>query len=74
VEVTALIRATHPWAYRSGEWAKLTGTAALPGFPEGDRPCYLVTFSDGDADWWPVHDSTEPVSFGYEFLMTGPET
>lgn len=58
-----LIRATHPDAFRSGSWARLAGTAELPGFPEGDRCCYLVEFPDGVTDFWAV-DAAE---YGYEF-------
>lgn len=61
--MTKLIRATHRYAFRSGQWARLRGTAALPGFPEGDRECYLVEFPDGVTDFWPVGDNRH----GYEF-------
>lgn len=57
-----LIRALHPYAFRSGEWAELKGTTDLPGFPEGDRCCYLVEFPDGMTDFWPVKNS----GYGYE--------
>ncbi len=55
------IRAVQPEGFRAGEWARLRGTAALPGFPEGDRPCYLIEFPDGVTDFWPVEGG------GYEF-------
>ena len=61
--MSTLIRATCPGAFRSGQWARLSGTAALPGFPEGDRDCYLVEFPDGVTDFWPVQDWMR----GYEF-------
>jgi hypothetical protein len=64
----ALIRATHPVAFRAGEWAEIAGTASLPGYPDGERPCYLVRFSDGAADFWIIDDDAEP-GYGYEFLM-----
>lgn len=66
----ALIRATHRYAFRTGEWAVITGTAALP-FPDGDRPCYLVVFPDDVTDFWIVDDEAEPedYQYGYEFLM-----
>lgn len=57
------IRATHWAMFRSGEWAKLKGITDLPGFSGGERECYLVEFSDGAADFWPV---TDPDA-GYEF-------
>ncbi len=58
-----LIRGTHPYAFRSGEWAVLKGTTLLPGFPEGERECYLVEFPDGMCDFWAVSG----VGYGYEF-------
>lgn len=61
--MTTQIRATHRYAYRSGEWAALCGTTGLPGFPEGDRDCYLVRFPDGACDFWAV----DAPAFGYEF-------
>ena len=61
------IRATHPYAFRCGEWAQLKGLTDLPGYPEGDRTCYLVEFEDGETDFWPVEDAAA----GYEF-SAGP--
>ena len=61
-ESITLIRSTHPYAFRSGKWARLVGTTSLPGFPEGERRCYSVMFPDGAADWWPVDDKAH----GYE--------
>lgn len=55
------IRSTHRYGFRTGEWATLRGTAALPVRGE-DRPCYLVEFSDGVTDFWPVSDPAD----GYE--------
>lgn len=55
----ALIRATHPYAYRSGQWARLVGTM---DDPETGRRCYSVAFPDGETDWWPVDDEAH----GYE--------
>jgi len=54
------IRATHRYAFRSGEWARLTGTV---DDPETGRRCYSVMFPDGATDWWPVGDDNA----GYEF-------
>ena len=69
--VTALIRATHPYSYRSGEWAVITGTTVYP--PGIERACYTVRFPDGAEDIWVMDDSGEPEGYrhGYEFLMTG---
>jgi hypothetical protein len=68
MSAATLIRATHRYAFRSGEWATLKGTTELPGFPEGDRKCYLVEFDDGVTDFWPVDDNTH----GYEFAQVTP--
>ena len=57
------IRGTHPYAFRSGQWARLTGTMEDP---ETGRVCYAVVFPDGAADWWPVEDAVA----GYEFRET----
>ncbi len=58
-EGVTLIRATHPYAYRSGKWARLVGTM---DDPETGRRCYSVMFPDGATDWWPVDDAAH----GYE--------
>jgi hypothetical protein len=55
-----LIRGTHPYVFRSGEWARLVGTVDDPGT---GRRCYSVRFDDGATDWWPVGDEAA----GYEF-------
>jgi hypothetical protein len=55
-----VIRATHPYVFRSGKWAKLVGTQ---DDPETGRRCYAVEFPDGMTDWWPVEDEAA----GYEF-------
>jgi hypothetical protein len=57
------IRATHPYAFRSGEWATLCCVVPGPG-----RDCYLVEFDDGATDFWPVHD----LAHGYEFRSPPP--
>jgi hypothetical protein len=56
------IRSTGRYAFRRDEWARLAGTTALPGFPEGDRVCYLVEFPDGVTDFCPV-----AAAHGYEY-------
>jgi hypothetical protein len=53
-----LIRSTHLFAFRSGEWARLVGVERI-----GNRPCYLVEFLDGDDDEWAINDPAA----GYEF-------
>lgn len=46
------IRTTHPYGFRSGEWAQLLTIAPAP---EG-RDCYVVRFPDGATDYWVVND------------------
>jgi hypothetical protein len=61
------IRATHPDAFRSGQWAKVVSVDYLPQrhgpSPRDARPIYLVEFVDGRRDQWPVYDDVA----GYEF-------
>ncbi len=52
------IRGTHPYVFRSGDWATIR--AVVPG---DGRECYLVEFPDGVTDFWPVDDHAA----GYEF-------
>lgn len=59
------IRGTHPYIFRSGQWAELIGIE--PYVPDDgsnkERNCYRVKFPDGFEDWWPI---TDPIA-GYEF-------
>lgn len=66
------IRATHPYALRSGERARITGTALLP-VTEGqpDRACYLIKFGDGTCDFWPVEDPDAHCEFRDEEAPAG---
>lgn len=52
------IRQTHPYGFRSGQWAKLLTSVEARG-----RDCWLVEFEDGVTDWWPKDDPQA----GYEF-------
>ena len=54
-----LVRATHPYAFRSGEWAQIVGVDES----QYERPCFLVVFPDGATDSWACVD---PLA-GYEF-------
>lgn len=45
------VRQTHPYGFRSGEWARVLTTVESYG-----RPCWLVEFPDGQQDWWPITD------------------
>ena len=58
-DTAKLIRATHPYGFRSGEWAEILTIAPDP---EG-RDCYVVRFSDGFTDYWPVNDPSDPYEF-----------
>jgi hypothetical protein len=70
--VIAFIRATHPYSFRSGSWAEITGLIEWP--PGAERLCYTVRFPDGTDDFWLVDDSDQPPGYrhGYEFLA-GPD-
>jgi hypothetical protein len=52
------IRATHPYGFRSGEWARVVNVVPARG-----RDCYLVEFPDGVTDLWPVIDAWDPYEF-----------
>src|ERR1044071_9526695 len=54
-EIDIMIRATHPYGYRSGRWAKLLNIEWA-----NNRPCFVVRFNDGKIDSWPVYDSSDP--------------
>lgn len=50
------IRSSHPYAYRSGEWALIIGTDYECG-------CYQLKWPNGDTDDWAIID---PVA-NYQF-------
>lgn len=56
--VGKLIRATHPYGYRTGEWAEVRMVV-----PCRSRYCYLVEFPDKATDLWPVFDPDEHYEF-----------
>lgn len=56
--MTILVRATHRYGFRSGEWAEITGLAWV-----NERPCFEVRFIDGARDKWPVYDPSDPYEF-----------
>jgi hypothetical protein len=62
VSHTVKIRGTHPYAFRSGEWATLLRIEPII-VPSGVRDCFVVIFDDAAEDLWPVEDS----GFDYEF-------
>jgi deferrochelatase/peroxidase EfeB len=51
------VRQTHPYGFRSGEWARILTTVESYG-----RQCWFVQFEDGVTDWWPIEDA----GAGYE--------
>lgn len=52
------IRAMHPYAFRAGQWAEILTTVISYG-----RECWLVEFSDGETDWWPLGDQDAEYEF-----------
>ena len=44
------IRYTHPYGFRSGEWATITGVAVLNPRGLGERLCYQAVYDDGVKD------------------------
>lgn len=62
------IRATHRYAFRSGEWAEVAGVKLAC-----QRPCYLVLFNDGKTDLWPIEDPMASYEFSSERLAPLPE-
>lgn len=56
------VRATHPYGFRSGQWARILTTLADPDL----GMLWLVEFPDGVQDWWRATDSHA----GYEHRLT----
>jgi hypothetical protein len=52
------IRTARASAFRSGEWAHICDVVRV-----NERPCFVVEFSDGKIDFWPVEDPLEPYEF-----------
>ena len=44
------IRYTHPYGFRKGEWATITGLISLKPRGLGERLCYQVVYDDGVKD------------------------
>ena len=55
-----LIRACSRYAFRSGEWARITSVLCVGSPP---RVCFEVEFLDGTVDQWPIEDT----GYKYEF-------
>ena len=47
------IRGTHPYSYRSGQWAHLFSIQ----WDEEGKDLWVVEFPDGDTDVWPSWDT-----------------
>lgn len=56
-----LIRSTHQYSFRSGEWARIVGVEVV-----SSRCCFVVEFIDGKRDSWVIEDAAA----GYEFRPT----
>lgn len=50
------IRYTHPYGFRKGEWATITGVLVLKPRGLGERMCYRVVFDDGVEDYIALAD------------------
>ncbi|MGO1375117.1 MAG: hypothetical protein ACTHU5_00935 [Psychrobacter sp.] len=53
-----LIRATHPYGFRSGEWATIADMVMVTSINGTKRLNYMVMFDDGKVDYWPVCDES----------------
>jgi hypothetical protein len=64
------IRAMHPYAYRSGQWAEILAVAPANGDRDILQPgdCYIVRFADGATDFWPVFDDAARYEFARDEL------
>jgi hypothetical protein len=56
------VRSCHPYAYHSGEWARIVTTDEAFG-----RPAWLLAWPNGDTDVWPQDDPPAQ----YEFRSAG---
>lgn len=59
------VRGTHPYVFRSGEWAKII---AHDTRERDGRPTVLVEFLDGVTDTWVMDDEAA----GWEFANVAP--
>lgn len=60
-EAATHIRGTHPYSFRSGQWALIVAHSTRV---EDGRPTVLVEFPDGVTDTWLVDD--EAASWEFE--------
>lgn len=62
MKITALqARNTHPYGFRSGTWALVTGVAMMAPGSEQRRPIYILVYEDGTTDY--VSFDTEGLEF-----------
>ncbi len=52
------IRGTHPYGFRTGEWARVLGVGQMAD--SEPRESIIVQFPDGEIDTWPVKDPLDP--------------
>lgn len=52
------VRSCHPYAYHSGEWARIVAEDYALG-----RPAWLLLWPNGDTDVWPQSDPTAAYEF-----------
>lgn len=64
--VGQMIRHTHPYGFRSGEWARVQYVVEAR-----ERECYLVEFADTVTDLWLVDDPDERYEFGAGYTDEG---
>lgn len=67
--VGSMIRSTHHYGYRCGEWGRVLGLRTVD-----DRICYMVAWNDEDSDLWPVSDPDDPYMFNNAAPSSVPPT
>lgn len=60
------VRSSHPYAFRSGEWAEIIVECEARG-----RPCWLVKFEDGVTDILVQDDPVDEREFSHDPGGTG---
>lgn len=48
-------------------WSNRRWATIVAVIPSRERPCWLVEFSDGTPDVWPIHNHNNDSQFDYEF-------
>lgn len=57
------IRSEHPWAFRSGQWALITGITEICVHKNTKRGCYQLRWPDGVTDDWAIEDPAAEYEF-----------